>query len=89
MIDVLQGAVEELPDIAIDLTYFAGAAINKLIDRLSPRVHDGDNCNQANRDKGDRDERENELVFYFHRDDHWAKRRFDITDCLGPRVIKL
>ncbi|WP_257626972.1 hypothetical protein [Pseudomonas sp. Xaverov 259] len=89
MIDVLQRAIEELPDIAIDLAYLTGAAINELVNGLGPCIQDGDNGDQADRDKSDRDEREHELVFYFHRDDHRARRRFAISVCFGPMVIKL
>ncbi|VVO44494.1 hypothetical protein PS720_06357 [Pseudomonas fluorescens] len=75
LIDVLQCAVEELPDIAIDLADFTGAAIDELIHGLGARVHDRDHRHQAYRDKSDRDECQYQLIFYFHRDDHQRRGR--------------
>ncbi|WP_224770892.1 hypothetical protein [Pseudomonas sp. FEN] len=74
MIDILLRAVEKLPNIAVDLAYFTGAAINKLIDRLSPYIQHRDHRHQTHRNEGNRHKGKDELVFYFHDDDHHPRK---------------
>ncbi|WP_256350531.1 hypothetical protein [Pseudomonas gingeri] len=74
MIDILLRSIEKLPDIAVDLAYFTGAAVDKLIDGLSPYIQHRYHCHKAHRDKGDQYKGKDKLVFYFHYDNHHPRK---------------
>jgi len=74
LIDVLLRPIEKLPDITVDLAYFTGTAIDKLIDRLGPYIQHRYHRHQAHRDEGDQYKGKDELVFYFHCDNHHPRK---------------
>ncbi|MFZ4964672.1 hypothetical protein [Pseudomonas gingeri] len=74
MIDVLLSAIEKLSNVAVDLAYFAGTAIDELIDRLSSYIQHRYRCHKAYRDEGDQDKGQDKLVFYFHCSDRHSKK---------------
>nr|WP_245220846.1 hypothetical protein [Pseudomonas batumici] len=74
MIDILLRAVEKLPDVAVDLAYFTGAAIDKLIDCLGPYIQHRYHCHQAYRDERDQYKGKDKLVFNFHCDNHHPRK---------------
>ncbi|WP_256261514.1 hypothetical protein [Pseudomonas gingeri] len=74
MIDILLRTVEKLPYVAVDLAYFTGAAIHKLIDRLSPYIQHRNHRHQTHGYESDQYKGEDELVFYFHGNDHQTQK---------------